>query len=122
MGELEETLELDADFEGLGDVGTDASSTMTAAVGSEARNASDNDAGGPFGYQIHGPACHEEFYGTMSRGKWRAKFWDKGTQVPHRVSARVLRPSTLLAGGQPKEDIYSAIRKAYGKDDGADGR
>mmetsp|Transcript_66961 Transcript_66961/g.195767 ORF Transcript_66961/g.195767 Transcript_66961/m.195767 type:complete len:141 (-) Transcript_66961:89-511(-) len=62
-----------------------------------------------------GPACHEELYGSPSKGKWRVRFWDGGGG-PLSPAQRATAPpsvSEMVASGLPKEEIYQAIREAY---------
>mmetsp|Transcript_37962 Transcript_37962/g.80720 ORF Transcript_37962/g.80720 Transcript_37962/m.80720 type:complete len:155 (-) Transcript_37962:36-500(-) len=65
-----------------------------------------------------GPGCHEEVYGTISKGKFRARYLDgAGTRSADPASQRAFAPASvaeLVASGQPKEEIYRAIREAYG--------
>ena len=66
--------------------------------------------------------CYEEVYGSPSRNKWKAKWWNPAAGTPqHAQSRRAMAPASiaeLVASGQPKEEIYRAIREAYDVDGG----
>ena len=63
-----------------------------------------------------GPAHYEEFYGVVGAQKWKDKWWnpaDGFPQQPHRQAMVQAQIAKLVASGQPKEEIYRAIREAY---------
>mmetsp|Transcript_86087 Transcript_86087/g.240898 ORF Transcript_86087/g.240898 Transcript_86087/m.240898 type:complete len:176 (+) Transcript_86087:82-609(+) len=65
-----------------------------------------------------GTACYEETYGTPSKTKWRTHFHGRGGTL-HTPATRATAPASvaeLVASGQPKEEIYRAIREAYDVD------
>mmetsp|Transcript_50587 Transcript_50587/g.151277 ORF Transcript_50587/g.151277 Transcript_50587/m.151277 type:complete len:143 (-) Transcript_50587:93-521(-) len=66
-------------------------------------------------FESAGPACHEEVYGSPSKGKWRVRFWDHGggPLSPARRATAPVSVTELAASGLPKEEIYRAIREAY---------
>ncbi|CAE6916039.1 unnamed protein product [Symbiodinium natans] len=63
-----------------------------------------------------GPSYYDEFYGRMSGNKWRAKWWNPASGLPQQPERRATIQADiaqLVASGQPKEEIYRAIRQAY---------
>ncbi|CAL1135449.1 unnamed protein product [Cladocopium goreaui] len=63
-----------------------------------------------------GPAHYEEFYGLVGAQKWKAKWWNPSTGVPQQPQRQAMvqaQIAELVASGQPKEEIYRAIREAY---------
>eukprot|EP00439_Symbiodinium_sp_Y106_P085539 s106_g28.t3 len=63
-----------------------------------------------------GPSYYDEFYGQMSNNKWRAKWWNPAAGLPQQPGRRATIQADiaqLVASGQPKEEVYRAIREAY---------
>ncbi|CAJ1423361.1 unnamed protein product [Effrenium voratum] len=63
-----------------------------------------------------GPVADEEFYGYVSSSKWKAKWWNPAAGLPQQPERRATvnaMIAELVASGQPKEEIYRAIREAY---------
>ncbi|CAE7727246.1 unnamed protein product [Symbiodinium sp. CCMP2456] len=63
-----------------------------------------------------GPSYYDEFYGQMSNNKWRAKWWNPAAGLPQQPGRRATIQediAQLVASGQPKEEVYRAIREAY---------
>ncbi|CAK9102195.1 unnamed protein product [Durusdinium trenchii] len=63
-----------------------------------------------------GPGQYEEFYGPIGANKWKAKWWNPSAGLPqqnHRRATIQAEIAELVASGQPKEEIYRAIREAY---------
>mmetsp|Transcript_50240 Transcript_50240/g.144524 ORF Transcript_50240/g.144524 Transcript_50240/m.144524 type:complete len:186 (-) Transcript_50240:52-609(-) len=99
----------------------DAAGLLRAAAGpAEADPSDDLEVPPVWASTVFGVAAHQECYGTPSKGKWKVRFHERDGN-PHTPARRATIPTSmaaLVASGQPKEEIYRAIREAYDVSDG----